>query len=77
MRVTNLSFSTLEGDLRKLFSRYGEVNSALIVRDKNNGRPTGSGVIDMVKKAEGRLAIESLNQTTINGKTITVAELEG
>ena len=50
IRVTNLSFSTLEGDLRKLFSRYGEVNSALIVRDKNNGRPTGSGVIDMVKK---------------------------
>jgi RNA recognition motif-containing protein len=74
IRVTNLSLNTIDGDVRKIFSHYGEVNSAVIIRDKNNGRPTGSAIIDMVKEDEGRLAIESLNHSTIHGKTITVFE---
>jgi RNA recognition motif-containing protein len=75
IRVTNLSHKTLEGDLRKLFSRYGEVNSASIIRDKNNGRPTGSALIDMVKEKDAHFAIENLNQTIVDGKAITVAEV--
>ena len=72
IRVTNLSYNTLEGDLRKLFSRYGQVNSAFIIKDKNNGRPTGSALIDIVKEKDARFAIENLNQTILNGKAITV-----
>ena len=76
IRITNLSLNTIDAELRRLFSSYGEVNSAFIIRDKNNGRPNGSAVVDMVKDSDARLAIESLNQTTMNGKTITVIELE-
>lgn len=74
IRVTNLSLNTLDADVRKLFSRYGEVNSASIIRDKNNGRPTGAAMIEMVKVEEGRLAVESLNRTVVHGKFITVVE---
>jgi RNA recognition motif-containing protein len=77
IRVTNLSFNTIDADLRKLFSRYGQVNSVALIRDKNNGRPTGAAVIDMVKDKEGRLAVESLNKTVVNGKPITVIEISG
>lgn len=76
IRVTNLSLNTVAADLRKLFSRYGQINSAYIIRDKNNGRPTGSALIDMVKDEEGRLAVESLHHTMIDGKTITVLETD-
>jgi RNA recognition motif-containing protein len=77
IRVTNLSLNILDSDIRRLFSRFGEVNSAMIIRDKNNGRPNGSALIDMVRDAEGLLAIESLNQTIINGKAIIVTEIPG
>ena len=75
IRVTNLSLNTVDADIRKLFSQFGEVNAADIIRDKNNGRPTGAAIIDMVKDEEGRLAVESLNQTLVHGKSITVIEV--
>ena len=75
IRVTNLNLNTIDSELRKLFSRYGAVNSALIVRDKNNNRPNGSALIDMVKDSEARFAIESLNQTIVDGKSISVVEV--
>jgi RNA recognition motif-containing protein len=75
IRVTNLSLNTIDADIRKLFSQYGQVNAADIIRDKNNGRPTGAAMIDMVKDEEGRLAVENLNQTLIHGRSITVIEV--
>jgi len=75
IRVTNLNLNTIDSELRKLFSRYGAVNSAFIVRDKNSNRPNGSALIDMVKDSEARFAIESLNQTIVDGKSISVAEV--
>jgi len=75
IRVTNLNLNTIDSELRKLFSRYGAVNSTLIVRDKNNNRPNGSALIDMVKDSEARFAIESLNQTIVDGKSISVVEV--
>lgn len=75
IRVTNLSLNILDSDIRRLFSRYGEVNSAVIMRDKNTGRSHGAALVHMVNEAQGHLAIESLNHTVVNGKTISVAEI--
>lgn len=76
IRITNLNLNTIDSDLRKLFSRYGQVNSAAIIRDKNNGRPNGSAVVDMVRDNEARIAIESLHHSIVDGKTITVMEID-
>lgn len=76
IHVSNLSLNIIDSDLRKLFAAYGEVNSAVIIRDKLNGRSKGSALIDMVNDSQGRQAVLCLDQTIIDGKPITVTELK-
>ena len=76
IQVFNLSLSTEDRDLRRLFSAYGIVTSAEVVRDKLNGRSKCKALIDMPIKGEALQAIESLHQTMLNGKMISVSELQ-
>jgi RNA recognition motif-containing protein len=76
IQVFNLSRNTNDSDLRKLFASFGVVNSAEVSRDKNNGRSKGNGVINMPIDNEARQAIASLDQTMMDGKKISVSELQ-
>ena len=75
IQVYNLSRNTSDADLRRLFAAYGVVNSAEVVRDKLNGRSKGNGVIEMPVEREASQAIASLDQTVMDGKNISVSEL--
>jgi RNA recognition motif-containing protein len=76
IQVFNLSLNTEDRDLRRLFSAFGIVSSAEVVRDKLNGRSKCKGMIDMPVNREALLAIESLHQTMLDGKKISVSELQ-
>ena len=76
IQVFNLSLSTEDRDLRRLFSAFGIVTSAEIARDKMNGRSKCKAMIDMPVNKEALLAIESLHQTMLDGKVISVSELQ-
>jgi RNA recognition motif-containing protein len=58
-----------------LFSPFGNVDSAEVMRDKLNGRSKGNGVIEMPVDSEARQAIASLDETMVDGKKIAVSEL--
>ena len=75
IRVYNLSLNTVDRDLRKLFSAFGVVSFAEVARDKLNGRSKCNATIEMPKQVEALQAIESLNQTMLDGKKISVSEL--
>ena len=75
IQIYNLSRDISDANLQKLFSTFGTVNSAEVVRDKLNGRSKGNGVIEMPVETEARQAIESLDQTMMDGKKISVSEL--
>jgi RNA recognition motif-containing protein len=75
IHVSNLSVNVIDADLRKLFSAYGEVNSAVIIRDKLNGRSRGTALIDMINDGQAKQAILCLDQTMLDGKLITVSEI--
>jgi RNA recognition motif-containing protein len=75
IQVYNLSLNTADRDLRKLFSAFGIVSSAEVARDKLNGRSKCNAVIEMPIQLEALQAIESLNQTMLDGKKISVSEL--
>jgi RNA recognition motif-containing protein len=75
IQIYNLSRNTSDADLRRLFSPFGVVNSAEVVRDKLNGRSKGNGVIEMPVEREARQAIASLDKTVMDGKNISVSEL--
>jgi RNA recognition motif-containing protein len=74
IQVFNLSLNTESRDVRRLFSPFGIVASAEVIRDKLNGRSKCNALIEMPVEKEGRQAIESLHQTVLDGKTISVRE---
>lgn len=74
IQVFNLSMNTEDRDLRRLFSAFGIVTSAEVIRDKLNGRSKCNAMIEMPIDSEGRQAIESLHQTMLDGKKISVGE---
>ena len=70
--VSNLSYSTKADSLQDLFASYGEVTSANIINDRETGRSRGFGFVEMTNDDEGQKAIDELNNTEFEGKTITV-----
>ena len=74
--VSNLSDSIIKSDLEQMFSVYGKVSYAVIVRDKKSGRSKGTAFLEMPNEAEGEQAILALNQNVLDGKQIIVQEIE-
>jgi hypothetical protein len=74
IRVSNISRNLIDSDIRKMFSAFGVINSAEVVRDKLNGRSKCNAVVNMPVESEGRQAIASLDQSLMDGKRISVIE---
>lgn len=72
--VGNLAYSTSGNDLRELCEKFGEVNSADVISDRDSGRSKGFGFVEMADNAAAAKAIEALNGTELDGRTITVNE---
>ncbi len=72
--VGNLSFRTTQQALEDLFTNYGNVQEAAVVTDRETGRSRGFGFITMPEDSEANAAIEALNGTEIEGRTLTVNE---
>jgi len=70
--VSNLNFNTSVENLQELFAGYGEVTSANIITDRETGRSRGFGFVEMPNDAEAQKAIDELNETDFEGKTIAV-----
>lgn len=72
--VARLSSSTTDDDLRETFSAFGEVSSAKIIMDRETGNSKCFGFVEMPDSEEANKAIEALNDTELDGKTIVVKE---
>lgn len=72
--VGGLPFSVTEGQLQELFAAHGTVESARVITDKFTGRSRGFGFVEMSSTAEAQKAIEALNGTELEGRTIVVNE---
>jgi cold-inducible RNA-binding protein len=72
--VGNLSFSSTEESIRSMFERYGAVNSARIMTDRDTGRSRGFAFVEMENETEADQAITALNGSTVDGRAINVNE---
>ncbi|MEO7263649.1 MAG: RNA-binding protein [Ferruginibacter sp.] len=72
--VGNLSWSMTDEDLSSLFTQYGSVTSAKILKDKMNGRSKGFGFVEMEDDEAARTAISNLNETEVQGRKLIVNE---
>lgn len=72
--VGNLSWSMSDEDLNSLFTPYGTVASAKILKDKMSGRSKGFGFVEMENDEEAKAAIAALNEQEVQGRKIVVNE---
>lgn len=72
--IGNLPYSISEEELRDLFAAHGEVSSANIIMDRDSGRSKGFGFIEMPDNAHGEAAINAINQTDVQGRSVRVNE---
>jgi RNA recognition motif-containing protein len=72
--VGNLSWTMTDEDLSNLFTQYGSVTSAKILKDKMNGRSKGFGFVEMEDDEAAKTAIASLNETEVQGRKLIVNE---
>jgi len=72
--VGGLPYSVTEGRLQEIFSAHGAVQSASVISDKFTGQSRGFGFVEMGSSSEAQKAIETLNGTQLDGRTLTVNE---
>ena len=72
--VGGLPYSVTEGRLQELFATHGTVQSANVISDKFTGQSRGFGFVEMSSASEAQKAIESLNGTQFEGRSLTVNE---
>lgn len=72
--VGGLPYSISDGQLEELFAAHGTVESARVITDRMTGRSKGFGFVEMSSQSEAEEAIEKLNQTDMEGRSITVNE---
>ena len=71
--VGNLPYSYKDDDLNTLFADYGEVESAIIIIDRQSGRSKGFGFVELADEAADK-AMEELNGKDVDGRNIVVNE---
>lgn len=73
MYVSNLGFQLQESDLNQLFSVFGEVASAKIIKDRETGRSRGFGFVEMHSDEQANAAMQALNNREISGRAMSVS----
>lgn len=72
--VRNLAWATTDAELRQAFATYGEVTSARVIFDRETGRSRGFGFVDMADEADAMAAMQALNGSELQGRTLRISE---
>ena len=70
--VGGLPYSVTDERLRETFAVHGTVESARVIADKFSGESRGFGFVEMSTQDEAEKAIAALNNTELEGRTLTV-----
>lgn len=72
--IGNLNYRVREEDLRHVLEEYGVVDSVKIIIDRETGKSKGFAFVEMPNDAEGKRAIEELNEAEYEGRQMVVKE---
>ena len=72
--IGNLNYRVKESDLQQIMEEYGAVTSIKIIKDRESGRSKGFGFVEMENDAQATQAIEELNGSEFEGRTMIVKE---
>ncbi|MDI9325415.1 MAG: RNA-binding protein [Alphaproteobacteria bacterium] len=72
--VGGLAWATTDESLQAYFASAGEVASARVIREHGTNRSRGFGFVEMADEAGAQKAIDTLNNTELDGRAISVNE---
>jgi len=72
--VGALPYSVSETQLQEIFLAHGTVESSRVIKGRFTGQSRGFGFVEMSSQAEAGKAIDALNDTQVQGRTIVVRE---
>ena len=72
--VGNLPWSIDDKALKELFTSYGDIEEAVLIKDKFSGRSKGFGFVTFTDDAAAQKAIEEMHEKKIEGRPLTVSE---
>lgn len=72
--VGNLPYSATQQTLQDTFSKCGTVESVNVIMDRQTGQSKGFGFVEMSSNAEAQKAIQEINGTDLDGRTVKVNE---
>lgn len=72
--VGGLSYNVTDKQLEEYFSTVGTVVSAKVITDRYSGQGKGFGFVEMSTEEEAKRAMDKLNNTQLDNRTIVVKE---
>ncbi len=72
--VGNIDWGTNDEQLQELFSQYGDIEEAVIIKDRFSGRSKGFGFVTFVNDDEADKAVAELHEKDFNGRNLVVNE---
>jgi len=70
--IGGLAWHTDDVTLRSKFEEFGNVEEAVVVKDRDTGRSRGFGFVRFSQDAEAENAIQAMNNVEFDGRTIRV-----
>ncbi|KAF2426452.1 hypothetical protein EJ08DRAFT_551311, partial [Tothia fuscella] len=67
-----LAWHTDDTTLRSKFEEFGQVEEAVVVKDRDTGRSRGFGFVRFAQDSEADAAIAGMNNVEFDGRTIRV-----
>jgi RNA recognition motif-containing protein len=72
--VGGLPLSVTDEQLKTLFESHGTVESAKVITDRYTGQSRGFGFVEMSSQQEAEKAIQAVNGTELEGRSLKVNE---
>ena len=70
--VGSLAYATTDDSLKAFFEQIGEVERAMVAKERETGRSRGFGFVTFVDEANNQKAVDLLNGKELDGRAITV-----
>jgi len=74
--IGGLPYSVSDGQLKEMLSSHGTIESARIIKGRFTRQSRGYGFVVMSAQAEADKAVEALNGTQLDGRTIVVRDAQ-
>jgi RNA recognition motif-containing protein len=72
--VGSLPWAVDDQGLEDLFKGFGDVTSAKVIMDRETGRSKGFGFVEFADDDAAKAAMDKLNGSDLQGRTIVVSE---